>query len=329
MPDDIVLDRAEAFVREQAATPELWRLLEPAFRDLRDRLHRHDIGSGGLTCVRLPLLVHAAITGDAEPAVPLAVALLLKHMGTELWDDMMDGEVPAVWDGYRASEVSLAAGALYAALTPLALATVDASPADALAMQVALARGLLRMIGGQGTDVALAGGATATAAAVEASVAGKSGEGVALCARLAALIAGASGPVVAAYTAMAQALGVAAQIRSDCADLFLAPTSSDLAAGTRTLPIALYLDRLEGTERDQFRVLLDRAGIDPATQKEVRDRLIRAGTVRACAVLVEVYCQRAREALPADAREPAAGALREMIESHSFFGGPRIAAATT
>ena len=90
---------------------------------------------------------------------------------------------------------------------------------------------------------------------------------------LAAAFAGAGAAALDQYDAMGRALGTAVQLTSDCRDLFEAPHSKDLAAGTRTLPIALTLDRLAGNERTEFVALLHRARTDTAAGMAVRERI--------------------------------------------------------
>lgn len=165
-----------------------------------------------------------------------------------------------------------------------------------------------------------AGSADISAAEVEASVAGKSGEQLATYASLAAQLAGAPSEVVTTYAAMGQAIGTAGQLASDCYDLFQASHSRDLANGTRTLPIALHLERHTGTERERFLMLLAQARHDKEAREAVRHCLRAAGELRRCAFVVEVYCQRALRALQqAQPLEPAGSGLRAMIDGMSFF----------
>jgi geranylgeranyl diphosphate synthase type I len=159
------------------------------------------------------------------------------------------------------------------------------------------------------------GAADVRAAAVEESVTAKSGEELALFASLAARLAGADAARIAHYEAMGRALGTAAQLTSDCDDLFIAPHSKDLAAGTRTLPIALGLERITGPARDEFVTLLDRARTDAAAGVEVRTRLRDAGVLAPCTLYIEIHRQRALAALEAaDGRDPARSRLRRLID---------------
>lgn len=186
-------------------------------------------------------------------------------------------------------------------------------------MQRTLAQGLLRMAAGQHADLAMANGADTTPDAVQAAVAGKTGEEMATAAALAAHFAGAPA-AVAAYARLGRALGTAAQLGSDCRDLFGAMHSKDLASGTRTLPIALHLARLTGGERVAFLALLDAARTDAEAGRRVREALLASGALRRCAFTVELHCQRAYRAIEEAAPlEPARAALRGCIAGCSFF----------
>jgi geranylgeranyl pyrophosphate synthase len=118
---------------------------------------------------------------------------------------------------------------------------------------------------------------------------------------------------------MGLALGTGCQIASDCYDLFQAKHSVDLANGTRTFPIVLRLQRQTGEERARFLDLLERAREKTAAQEEVRRRLRAAGELRRCAVIVEIYRQRALRALhEVDPWEPARSGLRMRIDEMRF-----------
>jgi heptaprenyl diphosphate synthase len=150
---------------------------------------------------------------------------------------------------------------------------------------------------------------------VAAIVAAKSGQEMAICASLAAQLAGASAEQIERCAALGLALGTAGQLASDCHDVFSSPHSKDLAAGTRTLPIVLALNRLEGSARADFLALLERARHDEAAREAVRRHLHAAGVVRPCALTIEVYRQRALRLLDSlGAREPARGRLQALIQ---------------
>ncbi len=314
---EAVLVEAEACLDRYAATPEQAVLLRAgvtAFRQQAEALP--DL----VPAIHLPLLVYSAICGTEAPALLLAAATTLLYVGIDLCDDLADGDLPPYWAGYRPAEVQLASATLLAALPQRVLAALAAPAATGAALQATLAQGLLRMSAGQQQDLRLADSPRPDPRAVEASVAAKSGAELALFAALAAQLAEAPPALVEQYVAFGEALGTAGQLGSDCADLFSAPHGKDLANGTRTLPIALYLERLDEAARADALDLLDRARHDDAARTAVRERLTRAGVLRRVALVIEVHCQRARRALAAAApREPAASRLRTMIDRCSFF----------
>jgi geranylgeranyl pyrophosphate synthase len=324
-----VLQRAETFARANAPGAAAWRLLEPAFRDAARLTKRRQITTDGLFCVWLPRVVYVAITGDEGPAIELLVPLYLLHLGTELMDDVTDGDLGPAWCGIRPDEVAMAAAALAATLAPLALTELPVPPATILALQRTLARGLLTMFGGQAIDTALTNSRTATAELVERSIVGKSGGAVAMYATLAAQFAGAPREVVDVYADLGRCLGTLAQIRSEVLDLVISHNSRDLSAGTRTLPVAIGLDRLTGEARDGFLSLLNEARMSPNARLAVRDRLMELGVADACSDVSARYAQLARVALEeSNVGGPAITALRRMIDHASSLsyrarsGGP-------
>lgn len=183
-------------------------------------------------------------------------------------------------------------------------------------MQATLAGGLLQMIGGQQGDLSGTDTATVTAAQVVAIVAAKSGQEMAICTSLAAQLAGASAEQLERCTALGLALGTAGQLASDCHDVFSSPHSKDLAAGTRTLPIVLGLNRLQGPARAALLALLERARHEEAARRQARQQLHDAGVLQRCALTIEVHRQRALRLLDElNPREPARGRLQAMLES--------------
>ena len=311
-----VLLWAEAFAVEHAVTTRQRRLLETAFVGLR----REMLDGAALPFVHLPLLVYSALRGDHRPAIPLAGVTTLLFLGLDIFDDLADGDGRTHWKGYRAAEVNLAAATLLSSLPQLAIAGLEAPAAHIAAMQRMLASGLLVMSAGQHDDIAMIDCFAVSVDEVEASVARKSGEELATFSGLAAQLAEAAPDIMNAYSRFARALGTASQLASDCYELFNDPVCRDLVHGTRTLPIALHLDRLPAQDKSEFLALLDRAKHDQFAQETVRNRLRASGAMRLCAFSVELYCQRALRALEeAHARGPAYDGLRAMVNEVSFF----------
>src|SRR5688572_24108345 len=78
-----------------------------------------------MSSVQLPLLVHAAITGDDRPALPVAGACTLIYLGADLFDSILDHELPPSWHTRDSSEATLAATTLLGALPQLSIARLE------------------------------------------------------------------------------------------------------------------------------------------------------------------------------------------------------------
>ncbi|HZQ34495.1 MAG TPA: polyprenyl synthetase family protein [Dehalococcoidia bacterium] len=321
-----VFAAAEALVRRQCEDEAQRALLQAALAKIGGHLQRPPPPPFYLSCVHVPLLVYAALRGEQESALPLAVACLFVHAGLDLLDDVMDGDLPDAWRS-RPAQAVLAGATLTGALAPLALLALPAPPRTVLALQRLLAEAGLALSAGQQGDLAAARTAQIPPGVAVAHLAErKTGAELALYAALAARLGGAKRGVGDRWTAFGRALGAARQLRTDCFDLFAAEQSRDLSAGTRTLPIALCHDALAEAERPAFLDLLRRAQRDAAAQRTIREKLVATGILQSSALVVESYCQRARDALAATgAREPAASELQAMIDDCSFFAAGSIA----
>src|SRR5215471_6660077 len=299
---DRVLAYAFDVARRAMPTPELASALETALIGLDAQTRRSDRP----LFMDLPLSVYGAVRGERAPGIPIAAAIALMYLGFDIGDDLTDGDLPSHWKDRSFADTLIVMVALVASLPQTIIGALDIPTQRRADMQTAVARRLLTMLGGQHRDVRAAGTTEVSAKAVEESVVAKTGEEFALFAWLAAMSAGATAAELDQYDAMGRALGTALQLVSDCADLFDAAHSKDLAAGTRTLPIALMLERLSGDARSEFVALLDRARTDTAAGLAVRERIRAARVVPLCAMVIEVYRQRALAAIEAAAAPDAA-----------------------
>jgi heptaprenyl diphosphate synthase len=294
-----VASNVTAFVALHAADEAQRALLERALPSLRARRSEPPLTPS----VHLPLLAFGALTGDDGPAVPLATATALLELGIDLLDHIADGELDAHWAGQPPALPHLAATGLLCALPQLALCALDVPAETARSLQRALARGLCAIGAGQQRDLAQAAAGTAAIEDIEAAVAGKTGERRALYARLAGLLSGAEAAQVEALAGMARHFGVALQWASDLADLTAEKGGRDLAAGTPTLPVALWL----GTRDDPQAAgaLLRAARRDAAARERLRATMATGGVVRGCLLKIEGERARARRLLAGlPAREP-------------------------
>jgi geranylgeranyl pyrophosphate synthase len=184
---------------------------------------------------------------------------------------------------------------LLCAVPQLALAGLDASDATRADLQRELARGLFAVGAGQQRDLMLSAGACPDLDEVEAAVAGKTGDRRALFARLAARLAGAGPREAEGLAAMARHFGIALQWASDLADAVAAEGGRDLAAGTPTLPVVLWLRAQPDAAVAWARVRAARR--DTVARAGLRAALGSGGVLRGCQLKIEGERARARAAL--------------------------------
>jgi Polyprenyl synthetase len=300
----------------------------PVPRGHRELLHVHlDVGREqaqvypGLPAIELPLLVHAAITGDEGPALPVAGACTLLYLGADLFDNVVDGELSPGWEGREAGEASLAAATLLASLPQLSIARLRAmgAPVGRLwALANLFAETLLAMSAGEHEDLLFTGSDDVSPEMCRAVAERKSGSEFALFARAGATLATEDPGVIEEYAAFGHCLGTAGQICSDVRDIWDGGVGRDLLNGKRTLPIAHALHTLRGASRERLRGLLGAARESVECHDEVRGLLAAAGAAHYASLVAEVYRQRARAALSAASPlEPAGRDLLALLDAAS------------
>ena len=279
-----------------------------------------------LSPARLPLLVHAAVTGDDRPAVPLAGACALVYLGADLFDNLGDDELPGCWDGHDTAQVTLAAAVLLGPMPYLALEQLEADDAARWRTGRELTHALAVISGGQHQDLANAGRVDVTLEGARLVAERKGGEEFRGFARAAAVFAGADARGVDAYGDFAAAIGTAAVIASDVADIWDPTRGNDLRNATRSLPIVHALQRRNGTGGADLEGLLESARHSSDVHPEVRRWLLATGSVQYSALIAETYRHRGLAALDrALPREPAATALRQWSASLSLLPSVRSA----
>ncbi len=247
-------------------------------------------------CATLPLMIHGCLTGDEQPAIPLAAVSVLAYVGIDLLDAIMDGDPPAGWERADPGVLHLAGSTLIAAVVPLALSTLPGSPRLTGDLLRVYSAGLTTMSSGQQSDLESRTGAPPSPAEVLDAACRKSGGFTAMLASLAATFAGATPARIEAWRAMGIAWGTAGQVQSDVRDL-LSEDGKDLVAGTCTLPVAFWLAGLDAGELPAAVELLRQARIDAAARQSVRSSVIRAGVLRDCGIVAALHNDRALRAL--------------------------------
>ena len=276
-----------------------------------------------LPAIQLPLLVHAAITGDQRPALPLAGACTLLYLGADLFDNLIDHELSPSWHTRDPAEANLAAATLLAALPQLSVARLreqGTPPARLWALTHLFAETLLTMSAGEHEDMLVAKRENVGLKMCRTTAERKSGSEFALFTRAGAILATEDPSVIEKYAVFGLCLGTASQICSDIGDIWGEGISRDLLNGKRTLPIVHALYALRGASRERLQELLRVARKSAECHDEVRALLAAAGSIHYTTLVVEIYLQRARDQLAAASpREPAGWALRILLDGTSLL----------
>jgi geranylgeranyl pyrophosphate synthase len=276
-----------------------------------------------LPAIQLPLLVHAAITGDERPALPVAGACTLLYLGADLFDNLIDHELPPSWHARDPAEASLAATTLLAAVPQLALACLreqGTPPARLWALSHRFAETLLTMSAGEHEDLLFTERGDVRPEMCKTMIERKSGAEFALFAGAGARLATEDIQLIDQYTAFGLCFGTARQICSDVWDIWKGENSPDLLNGKRTLPIVHALYTLRGESRERLQELLELVRAGAERHDELRKLLLAAGSVHYTGLIVEIYRQRARQHLAAASpREPAGQALRTLLDRTSLL----------
>lgn len=263
-----------------------------------------------MAAVQLPLLVHAAIEGTEEPALPVAAACALLYLGADLFDSVQDHELPPAWRGRGPAEATLAASTLMAALPQLSVARLGGRgvpPEKLWGLSLLFAETLLGMSAGQQQDLAFPDSGDVSLEGSRAMVELKSGTDGALFAKAGAMLATEDAGRIGAFAAFGSCHGTARQLITDVWDIWANEPSRDLLNGRRTLPIVHALCVLRGDERERLVGLLAAARESPERHDEVRAMLEAAGSVRYTALIVRFHQRRARAHLAAARPEGTAG----------------------
>jgi octaprenyl-diphosphate synthase len=266
--------------------------------------------------------VFAAATGSREPRLDLAALTFVLWVAFDVLDDVADGDAQAKWPDFGAAELSVMASSLIAANAHELAAELHDSLAVREQLHVRIARGIAEMADGQIADIADAGRPDITAERVFTAVGGKTGAECALFAGLGAILGEAAPERREYFEQFGFEYGMANQFVTDLIELFGADVSSDIANGTRTLPIVWHLETLSEDGRVAFLRTLDAARSDPAAVATIREAVITSGALRRTTLQILIHIERARTALAhAMPAEPGAGLLARMLDALNPLAG--------
>jgi geranylgeranyl pyrophosphate synthase len=282
-----------------------------------------------MSSIQLPILVHAAITGDERPALPVAGACTLLYLGADLFDSIIDDELPPLWQARDPSEASLAATTLLGALPQLSIARLQeqGTPPERLwTLAHLFAEYGLTMGAGQYEDLLFSSLENVSIEDSRAMAEHKSGAEYALFATAGATLTTEDPSAIEAYAAFGSCFGIAQQLINDAQDIWGHKRGQDLSNGKRTLPVTHALCTLRGDRRERLQELLTSARESTELHDGVRELLAEAGSLRYTALIVWLYQQQARSHLAsASPHEPAARELYKLLDQASILPHPRKA----
>jgi geranylgeranyl pyrophosphate synthase len=282
-----------------------------------------------MSSIQLPLLVHAAITGEERPALPVAGACTLLYLGADLFDSILDHELPPLWQARNSSEASLAATTLLGALPQLSIARLQergTPPARLWTLAHHFAVAGLTMGAGQYEDLLFPSVENVSVEDSRAMAEHKSGAEYALFATAGATLATEDPSTIEAYADFGSCFGIAQQLVNDAQDIWGEECGQDLLNGKRTLPLVHALSTLGGEQRERLRKLLAAARESTEHHDGVRALLAEAGSLRYTALIVWLYQQQARSHLvSASPRQPAGRELFTLLDQASILPQPRSA----
>jgi heptaprenyl diphosphate synthase len=263
--------------------------------------------------IRLPLLVHAAETGDPAGGRPAAVVHVLWWAAARYLDDLADGGPALRDDPARCNEGILAAYGVGSHLPVRLVRAADVPDATKVAALAELSRGWLDGISGQLLDYT-ARPAAATVASVLASYAGKTGAPYAMATAMAACLAGADPVRVGRWRDAGRRFGVLRQLTNDQRDL-VTGRDEDIRNGVATFLVTLLLDGAPAAERPALLALYAAAATAPDARAEFKARLTAPGHLRAYHTRVDGMVAELHGALAElGGATPFTGALHTLVD---------------
>jgi heptaprenyl diphosphate synthase len=226
----------------------------------------------------LPLLVHAAETGAAGPAVPLSAVHLLWWTSACYLDDLADSQAAGTPEGLSPNAALLAAVVVGQAL-PIRIVQTQPVPDEVRnALTAEIVNCLFPAVEGQLRDLRSDMEGAAREAVVTA-YRGKSGAPFAMITAMAAIWAGADSGRVRLWREFGEVLGILWQLFNDQEDI-LSGRNEDLRNGTVTYLLACALEEVAPGDRDRVPALSAAAGTSGRAREDLLALLLAPVVLR-------------------------------------------------
>ncbi len=263
---------------------------------------------GGFPLSTLPLQTCRAAGGEAEDALPAAVAWRALHLAAKLFDDVEDGDEVILGNKPLPPPVAINLATSFVAVANSALAAMPPSwdRGLPLALIEAFNRTILQMAAGQHLDITQQG--QLDIEGYRQIMSAKSGEFFMLAAWAGARCATADEEKLSQFEAFGYNLGMMLQLNDDLGD-FRKKNVGDIARGHYTFPVFYALVVASPPERERLQHWLRQVKEDPQAETEVRIMVRSLGGevyVMAEAMRYKRRAQRALDALdiPAEDKAP-------------------------
>jgi geranylgeranyl diphosphate synthase type I len=272
---------------------------------------------GKLLRPTLCLAACESLGGDAEAALPAAVAIELLHNFSLIHDDVEDESAKrhgraTLWTLWGVAEAINVGDAMFALAHATALRLAERGHAAERVVEAVrlLDEASLRLCEGQHRDLT---GASVSRGEYLAMVEGKTAALLGAACAIGALLGGGDEAAVRAFAGFGWELGLAFQIRDDVLGIWGdpartgKPASDDLRAAKRSYPVVLALERAGTGQQAALRELLGRGALEDTEIERARGLLEALDT---------------RAASDADALDHAHAAIAT-IEGLELASGPR------
>jgi heptaprenyl diphosphate synthase len=271
-------------------------------------ISRHDEAA----MLAVPLLVHAAESGTAEPAVPISSIHLLWWTAAHVFDDFIDGGVTE-YPGELSSGEALMAAVVCGAALPANIAARDFPGTILPAMISDFSSAWIMSNDGQIRDINGVVGRT-DSESVLVAYRNKNGAAYGAVCAMSARLAGCAGDRAARWRRFGEALGFLGQFRNDQEDL-VTGRDEDLRNGTVTYLLSHLMDSTTDTARQRLLELAALAQTSREARAEVKAAMLAPATVDGYLRQVDRLRLEAHQALDAVGTEhPCVGRLRELID---------------
>lgn len=274
----------------------LQRFNWPQLSQAAEYFFAFDKQEADVTFLVFPGMVHEAVGGSLERAIPLSASWILLHLASQLFDDLQDQDAkPSLWRNWSDIDlVNVGLGAIFAGQACLSHLRPTAHDATAVAdiLQLFTEAGLL----------------AAHAQATEQQIVTINDYFQNLMQKASILFSVGAQAGVWLHTADTQlrhtfhefglAIGALTQIQDDLRDILPQNQANDLLAYRRTLPVLHGLAQTTHPNYPQLAQLLhEKHALSQNDLATIYQTLIDMGSLDFCASIMYVYRQKAENAL--------------------------------